>query len=158
MLAKRCGTRIAKRTGRAMIARCRLGGEEVTLMKPQTFMNLSGDAVANFVRREKVEPSEILVIYDDMAIPLGKLRIRPQGSAGGHNGMKSIIGRLGVNEFPRLRIGIGSARRDAVDHVLSRFHRTEKLIVHEAIIRAADAVEKMLTDGFEAAMNEYNRV
>jgi peptidyl-tRNA hydrolase, PTH1 family len=156
-LAKRYHTRIARRMGRATIVRVNIAGSDVTLMKPQTFMNLSGDAVANFARREKVQPSEILVVYDDMALPLGKIRIRPQGSAGGHNGMKSIIARLGTDEFPRVRIGIGSARRDAIDHVLSTFHRMEKQAVHEAILSAADAIEMILSDGLDAAMNEFNK-
>lgn len=157
VLAKRFHTRIAKRMGRAQIARVNTPAGEITLMKPQTFMNLSGDAVAHIARREKIDPSEILVIYDDMALPVGKIRIRPQGSAGGHNGMKSIIGRLGTDEFPRLRLGIGSARHEAIDHVLSRFRSQEKLAIHEAILRAADAVEMILTEGLEPAMNKFNR-
>lgn len=157
MLANRCHTRIARKMGRAQIARVTLSGVELTLMKPQTFMNLSGDAVAYIARREKIAPTEILVIYDDMALPLGRIRIKPQGSAGGHNGMKSIIGRLGTDDFPRLRIGIGSARGEAVDHVLSRFHRAEKQAIHGAILSGADAVEMILKDGLEAAMNVFNR-
>jgi PTH1 family peptidyl-tRNA hydrolase len=143
--------------GRALIGRVTIGGQEVTLMKPQTFMNLSGDAVSNLARREKIDPSDILVVYDDMALPLGRIRIRPAGSAGGHNGMRSIIACLHTDEFPRVRVGIGSARREAVDHVLSRFHRAEKQAAHEAIVTAADAIEMVLSDGLEAAMNRYNR-
>ncbi len=125
-------------------------------MKPLTFMNLSGEVVAYFARREKIDPSEILLVYDDIALPLGKIRIRPGGSAGGHNGMKSIISHLHTNEFPRVRVGIGSASRDVVDHVLSRFHRSERQTAHEAIVLAADAIEMILKDGIEAAMNCYN--
>lgn len=157
VIAKRHSVKILKRMGKALIARTAIAGQPVTLMKPQTFMNLSGEAVANFARREKVAPEEILVVYDDMALPLGRIRIRPGGSAGGHNGMKSIIGHLGSNEFPRVRIGIGSAYRDAVDHVLSRFRRGEKETVHNAIMQAADAVAMIAADGIEAAMNLYNR-
>ena len=156
VIAKRCKTRIAKRMGRSKIARVNIAGEDLTLMKPQTFMNLSGDAIANFARREKINPSEILIVYDDMALPIGKIRIRPQGSAGGHNGMKSIIARLGTDQFARVRIGIGNARRDAIDHVLSRFHTQEKQTIHEAIMKAADAVEMILSEGIEPAMNRYN--
>jgi peptidyl-tRNA hydrolase, PTH1 family len=157
VLAKRLHTRIAKRMGRALIARVNTPGGEIILMKPQTFMNLSGDAVAYLARREKIEPSEILVIYDDMALPIGRIRMRPQGSAGGHNGMKSMIARLGTDEFPRLRVGIGSARHEAIEHVLSRFHPQEKRAIHDSIMRAADAAEAILAEGLEAAMNRFNR-
>ena len=156
-LAKRHRTRIIRRMGRALIARARIAGQDVTLAKPQTFMNLSGEAVGYMARREKIEPSEILVIYDDMDLPLGRIRLRPDGSSGGHKGMRSIIERLGTKEFPRLRIGIGSADRDAVEHVLSRFRRGEREAARGAIQTAADAVEMILTDGLEAAMNLYNR-
>lgn len=157
ILAKRHHTLILKRMGRSLVGRATIKGQEVTLMKPLTFMNLSGEAVANFCRREKIDPSDVLVVYDDMALPLGKIRIRPGGSAGGHNGMKSIIAHIHTQEFPRVRVGIGSAHRDAIDHVLSRFHRSEKMAVHESIISAADAIEAILSDGLEAAMNQYNR-
>lgn len=157
LLAKRYKTRVLRRMGRALIARTTIADQEVILAKPQTFMNLSGEAVAHIARREKIDPADILVVYDDMALPLGKIRIRPGGSAGGHNGMKSIIYRLGTQEFPRLRVGIGSARCEAIDHVLSRFSRAERKIADEAIMDAADAVEMILSDGLEAAMNRYNR-
>lgn len=157
VLAKRHNVRILRRMGRSLIARAKIAGQEVTLMKPQTFMNLSGEAVAYFARREKIDPSEILVVYDDMALPLGRIRIRPGGSAGGHNGMRSIITHLHTQDFPRVRIGIGSTRHDAVNHVLSRFTRAERQAAHEAILNAADAIEMILSDGIEAAMNKYNR-
>lgn len=157
MLAKRWHTRIVRRMGRAVIGRAKVGDLEVTLLKPHTFMNLSGEAVAYIIRREKIDPSEILVVYDDMALPLGRIRIRPSGSAGGHNGMKSIIAHLHTQDFPRVRVGIGSTSRDASDHVLSRFARAERKDAHEAIITAADAVEAILTEGLESAMNRYNR-
>ena len=156
-LAKRHRTRIIRRIGRALIARATIAGQDVTLAKPQTFMNLSGQAVGYIARREKIEPSEILVIYDDMALPLGRIRIRPGGSSGGHKGMRSIIDRLGTTEFPRLRIGIGSADRDAALHVLSRFRRGEREAARTAIRSAADAVEMVLSEGIEPAMNVYNR-
>jgi PTH1 family peptidyl-tRNA hydrolase len=156
-LAKRHHVRIIRRMGRALIARARIAGQDVTLAKPQTFMNLSGQAVAHIARREKIEPSEILVIYDDMDLPLGRIRLRPDGSSGGHKGMRSIIERLGTTEFPRLRIGIGSADRDAALHVLSRFRRGEREVARKAIRSAADAVEMILSEGIEPAMNLYNR-
>lgn len=156
-LAKRCHTRILKRMGRALTARTTIAGQEVIFAKPQTFMNLSGEAVAYIARREKIEPSEILIISDDLNLPLGKIRIRKGGSAGGQKGMRSIISHLGTEEFPRLRIGIGSARGDAVDHVLSRFRRQEIPIIRETIQAAADAVEMIVAEGIETAMNKYNR-
>lgn len=157
-IAKRHHTGVQKRMGRALIGRITIGGQEIVLVKPQTFMNLSGDAVSHIVRREKIEPSEILVIYDDMALPLGKIRIRPSGSAGGHNGMKSLILRLGTQDFARLRVGIGAARGEAVDHVLSQFKRAEREIVKTTIMDSADAAEMIAEDGLEPTMNRYNRV
>ncbi|MEN6370781.1 MAG: aminoacyl-tRNA hydrolase [Armatimonadota bacterium] len=157
VIAKRLHVRILRRMGRALIARAKVEESEVTFMKPQTFMNLSGEAVSYIARREKIEPSEILVVYDDMALPLGKIRIRPGGSAGGHNGMRSIISHLHTQDFPRVRVGIGSAGGDAIDHVLSRFARQERQIAHEAILTAADAIEMIITEGLEPAMNRYNR-
>ena len=156
-LAKRCRTRILRRMGRALIARTTVAGTEVILAKPQTFMNLSGEAVAYIARRERIEPPDILVIYDDMDLPVGKIRIRPAGSSGGHKGVQSIINHLHTQEFPRVRIGIGSTDRDAIKHVLSRFNRRERAVINEAVRTAADAVEMILSDGIEAAMNVYNR-
>lgn len=156
-IAKRHHTGVQKRMGRALIGRIKIAGQEIVIVKPQTFMNLSGDAVSHIARREKIEPSEILVIYDDMALPLGKLRIRPGGSAGGHNGMKSLIFRLGTQEFPRIRVGIGSSRGEAVDHVLSPFKRGERDTVKWAIQDAADAAEMIAEESLEPAMNRFNR-
>lgn len=156
-IAKRYHTRIVKRMGRALTARITIDGQEILLAKPQTFMNLSGEAVSYIARREKIDPSDILVVYDDMALDLGRIRLRPEGSAGGQNGMKSIIARLGTQEFPRVRVGIGSHRGDAIDHVLSRFGRSELPIAREAIQTAADAVEMIVKEGLEPAMNQFNR-
>lgn len=156
-LAKRNHTKAANRIGRALTARITVNGEKIILAKPQTFMNLSGEAVSHIARREKIEPSEILVVYDDMALPLGKLRIRPQGSAGGHNGMKSIIAHLHTQDFPRLRVGIDSSGRGAVNHVLSKFRKAERGVINDAVFDAADAVEMMLSEGIEPAMNRYNK-
>jgi len=156
-LANRHGILVRKRIGRAMVGEGLIGGVEVMLAKPLTFMNLSGEAVRNIAERRRLDAGQILVVYDDMALDLGRLRIRGSGSDGGHKGMKSIIAALGTQQFPRLRIGIGLAERDAVDHVLSRFRRSERLFINEAISRAVDAVECVIINGVEAAMSEYNK-
>jgi peptidyl-tRNA hydrolase, PTH1 family len=127
------------------------------LMKPQTFMNLSGEAVANYARYHRINPPEILVILDDAAIRLGELRLRPSGSAGGHNGLESILVHIGTEAVPRLRIGIGAASGVLTDHVLGKFEASELEIVEASVSRAADAGEFANAHGIEAAMNLYNR-
>jgi len=122
-----------------------------------TFMNRSGWAVAELVREFAVRTEDTLVIYDDHALPMGNIRVRPRGSSGGHNGVASIIEALGTEEFPRVRIGIGPLRGDAVDYVLSPFTREEEPLAEEAVEAAADAVETILAEGIDAAMNQYNR-
>jgi PTH1 family peptidyl-tRNA hydrolase len=131
----------------------------VVLAKPQTFMNLSGEAVAPLLRMLELRPEDVIVVYDDMDLPTGRLRLRPDGSAGGHNGMKSLIQHLRSDRFPRLRIGVGRPGESAavIDHVLSKFNRDELDAVREAIPRSADAVEAILSDGLDAAMNRFNR-
>ncbi|MDH7602049.1 MAG: aminoacyl-tRNA hydrolase [Armatimonadota bacterium] len=154
--AKRRGVHTRTRRHRALIGRLAQDDEEVLLVKPQTYMNNSGSAVAALAREYGLQPSDIIVVYDDIDLPLGRLRIRAKGSSGGHKGVESIIQCLGSSEFPRIRIGIGRAG-DAIDHVLSRFTRQEKTIIEPVIERAADALDVVLTDGLEAAMNIYNR-
>lgn len=134
-------------------------GEKVILAMPQTFMNLSGESVRELVDYYKVDLDEIIVIYDDISLDVGKLRIRPRGSAGGHNGMKNIIQHLGCQEFPRIRIGVGDKPRgwDLADYVLSRFPKEEEALVQDGLSEASKACEMMITDGIEAAMNQFNR-
>jgi len=139
----------------------RSGGERVVLLKPTTFMNLSGQAVRAVLDWYKLEPSSVLVVYDDMDLPTGRLRIRLEGGAGGHNGMKSIISHLGTKAFPRLRIGIGSTAKDesgdaVVSHVLGRFAPADRKIVDAVIPMAVDAVDLSLRKGIERSMNLYN--
>jgi PTH1 family peptidyl-tRNA hydrolase len=145
--------------GEALTARCGRGPGAVLVVKPLTMMNLSGAAVAAVAGFYKVEPSAILVAADDVNLALGRLRLRARGTAGGHNGFKSVIESLGTEEFPRLRVGVGRGdpRRDLADHVLARFDDDERDEVDRAIARAADAVETFLAEGIEAAMNRYNR-
>jgi PTH1 family peptidyl-tRNA hydrolase len=133
----------------------RAGG--VVLCKPQTYMNLSGEAVSAVAGFYKIPASAMIVILDDMALPLGKLRLRSGGSAGGHNGLQSLIQHLGTPEVPRLRVGIGNAEPgEAVDHVLGRFGDEEKPLVSEAIDRAIAAIDCAQTNGLPAAMNAFN--
>jgi PTH1 family peptidyl-tRNA hydrolase len=134
-------------------------GEDTVLAKPLTFMNLSGDAVRDLLQFYKIEPSGLLVIVDDVNLELGRLRARPNGSAGGHNGLKSIIGVLGTEDFSRLRVGVGrgDARRDLADHVTARFEPDERPIVAEAVGRGADAAELFVAEGIGPVMNRFNR-
>jgi PTH1 family peptidyl-tRNA hydrolase len=145
--------------GDALTARCGRGPDAVLVVKPLTMMNLSGTAVAAVAGFYKVDTAAILVAADDVNLPLGRLRLRARGTAGGHNGFKSIIGCLGTEEFPRVRVGVGRGdpRRDLADHVLARFDDDERSEVERAIARAADAVETFLAEGIEAAMSRYNR-
>jgi PTH1 family peptidyl-tRNA hydrolase len=159
LLAKRHGLQweSAPRGIEALVANWRMGG--AILAKPLTFMNLSGGAVAGLLQFYKIEQADLLVIVDETQLETGRLRIRPEGSAGGHNGLKSLIASLGTNVFPRMRIGVGrgDTRRDLADHVLARFEAEERSVIDDAIGRVADAAELFVADGVPAAMNRYNR-
>jgi PTH1 family peptidyl-tRNA hydrolase len=126
--------------------------------KPLTFMNLSGAAVVPLLQFYKIEIADLLVIVDEVQLETGRIRIRPSGSAGGHNGLKSIIGSLGTDAFPRLRIGVGrgDTRRDLADHVLAKFDAEERAIIEDAIVRSADASEAFIDEGIQIAMNRFN--
>jgi PTH1 family peptidyl-tRNA hydrolase len=141
----------------ALVAKWRTAGTLVA--KPLTFMNLSGSAVGALLRFFKIDLADLLVVVDDTNLDLGRLRARPSGSAGGHNGLKSIIGALGTEDFARLRVGVGrgDARRDLADHVLAKFDPQERTEVAEAVGRAADAVELFVTEGIGPVMNGFNR-
>lgn len=140
----------------ALIAKVR-GADEVLLAKPLTFMNASGEAVGALLRYYKIEIADLLVVVDDVQLPLGKLRARVRGSAGGHNGLKSIVAHVG-DAFSRLRIGVGRGdpRRDLADHVLTRFDADEAAEVERVTARAADAAEMFVTSGIGAVMNGFN--
>lgn len=155
-LAKRHRIHVKKRMGRAMVGQGTIAEEEVLLAKPMTFMNLSGEAVSHLARRYRIKPEDIIVIYDDVDLPPGKIRIRPRGSAGGHKGMDSIIYHLRTQDFPRVRIGIGSIEGEAIDYVLSRFNRSDIALIKPAIASAASAVEAIIAEGIEPAMNKFN--
>jgi PTH1 family peptidyl-tRNA hydrolase len=132
------------------------GAGRVVLLKPLTFMNLSGEAVLAAASFYKIEPADVLVVTDDFALPLGMIRVRARGSAGGHNGLKSISALLGTTDFPRIRIGVGSPLESAIDHVLGTFPKDEWPVVHEMTALAADAAVITLTEGVHVAMNRFN--
>ena len=134
-------------------------GEKVIIAQPITYMNLSGESVRALVNFYKVAPEDIIVIYDDISLDVGQLRIRKKGSAGGHNGMKSIINHLGTDEFPRIRVGVGDKPKDwdLADYVLSRFQGDEQPAIREALQSTSDACRMIITSGIEAAMNQYNK-
>lgn len=133
-------------------------GGEVILVKPMTYMNRSGEPVGAIGQFYKIEPAEILIVLDDLALPLGRLRLRACGGPGGHNGLESILAQFGTEQIPRLRIGIGAAPRDdLVDYVLSRFFDEEKALVASTIDRATEAVKWAIDKGLVSAMNNFNQ-
>jgi PTH1 family peptidyl-tRNA hydrolase len=159
LVRRHAGGEYTSAPANAVYARARSLGDGALLVKPLTFMNLSGQAVRELLRYFRIEPADLLVVTDDVHLPLGRLRVRARGSAGGHNGLKSIIAELGTLELARLRVGVGrgDARRDLADHVLDRFEPEEQGIVDEAVTRAADAAEMFAVEGIDRAMNVFNR-
>ncbi len=158
-LAKKLGVNISRLRFKALTAECEINGERILLMKPQTFMNLSGEAVGEAARFYKIPPEHVLVVSDEVSLPLGKLRVRQKGSAGGHNGLKSIIAALGGDGFPRVRIGVGAPPHpeyDMADWVLSVFRNQDLEDMQSAAQRAAEAVITYISDGPERAMNRFN--
>ncbi|HIE28665.1 TPA: aminoacyl-tRNA hydrolase [Candidatus Poribacteria bacterium] len=140
----------------ALVAFGRLSDFDIILAKPLTFVNASGQSVAPIVSEFNLPLTELCVVYDDLNLDLGILRIRRAGSDGGHKGLKSIIHHLDSQDFPRLRVGIGKPADDAISHVLSEFTSEERVVIDESIEKAADALETLITDGIEAAMNKFN--
>jgi PTH1 family peptidyl-tRNA hydrolase len=164
-IAEDCGVMVSNRRGRALTARARLAGQDVLLAKPETFMNLSGLSVAALIQELGISPEDIIVLYDELALPLGTIRIRERGSANGHNGVKSISGALGTEEWLRIRIGVGKPaladgreiKAGGKDYLLSPMRKQELAVLDEVLDRARGAVEMVLTQGVGAAMNEFNR-
>ena len=158
-LAKEKGISIDRLRFRALTAQCELGGQPVLLMKPQTYMNLSGEAVGQAARFYKIPSEHVLVVSDEVSLPIGKLRVRAKGSAGGHNGLKSIIAALGPEDFPRIRLGVGGKPHpdyDMADWVLSVFRNQDAEDMQAACKRAAQAVEFYIENGPEKTMNRFN--
>lgn len=159
VLGKDLGVRIDRLRFRALTGKCVIGGRQVLLMKPQTYMNLSGEAVGQAARFFKVPAERVLVVSDEIALPPGRIRIRQKGSAGGHNGLKNIIAHLGTDQFPRIRIGVGAPPQpgpDQVDWVLGVPRNEDAAAYADAIRRAADAVQDYIQNGPEHAMGRYN--
>lgn len=154
------GIRICRKEAKALTGSGMIAGQKVLLVKPQTYMNLSGESIGNLVQFYKLDPeTEVVILYDDIHLPPGQLRIRTKGSAGGHNGIKNIIQHLGTEKFNRIRIGVGEVPlgRDQVSHVLSRFSREERKEIDEGIENAVQAVELLAAGRTDEAMNRFNR-
>jgi len=159
IVAKRAGVKVNRLKFNSLTAHASLGGGRALLMKPQTYMNLSGGAVWQAMRFHKVPLGNVIVVSDDVSLPAGKLRVRRRGSSGGHNGLKDIIGRCGGEDFPRIKIGVGGPPHedyDMADWVLSKLAGTDKKLIAEAADRAALALEMIITSGVEPAMAEFN--
>ena len=157
-LASRLDVEFGREKFGAQIAEARVDGEKVLLLKPLTFMNLSGNSVAQAARYHADAPSDILVVYDEVDLPLGRVRLRKSGSGGTHNGMRSVIERLGSEDVPRLRVGVGAEaqRGERVGHVLGKFRPDERPAIDEAMNRAVDACLGCIREVLDAAMNQYN--
>ena len=158
-LSRRSDTAVRKIRFHALTADAVVGSQGVLLMKPTTYMNLSGEAVGEAARFYKIPPDRVLVISDDVSLPQGKLRVRRSGSAGGHNGLKNIIAHLGTDQFPRIKVGVGGKPHpdsDMADWVLSKFTGPDRQAMEAAIARAADAVTCLLSQGVDQAMARYN--
>ena len=158
-MEKKLGVSINKMRFKALTQTADIGGKKVLLMKPQTFMNLSGDAIVQAANFYKVPPERVIVVSDETALPIGRLRTRRGGSAGGHNGLKSVIARLGTDQFPRIRLGVGDKPHpdyDMADWVLSAFKGQDAADMELVAKKAADAVECYITEGADRAMNKFN--
>jgi len=158
-IADQYNVKINKLKFKSLFAETKIAGEKVYLIKPQTYMNLSGEALREFSAFFKIAPENIIVINDDISLEAGKIRLRRKGSAGGHNGLKSIIYQLNTDEFPRIKMGVGAPKHedyDLADFVLGKFTKEEIPILEDAIIRAAKAAEEIVKSGMDSAMNKYS--
>lgn len=158
VLADRYHIDVSEKKHKALCGKGTVEGHKVLLVKPQTFMNLSGESLRAAADYYKIDPQDMIVIYDDISLEPGQLRIRLKGSAGGHNGIKNIIAHLGTQEFPRIKVGIGAKppKMDLADYVLGRFPAGEQKLMEEAFREAAEAAVMMINEGAERAMNHYN--
>ena len=159
-VAEQCGVTVDNRHCKALTARARIGKEEVLLAKPETYMNLTGLSVVELVRKYEVDPQkDLLVIYDELDLPLGTIRIRERGSSAGHKGMESVIGALGTQEIRRMRLGIAPDHpvKDGSRYVLGQFRKSQLIALDEMLEKSAEAVNMILNEGISAAMNRFNR-
>lgn len=159
-IAEQCGVMIENRHCKALTARSRIGNEEILLAKPETYMNLSGMSVLELVRKYEVEPEkDLIVIYDELDLPLGMIRVRARGSSAGHNGMQSIINALQTEELARIRIGVApdDPRKGGAKYILAPFRKSQLVAVDEALDVTAQAVNAIINDGMATAMNKFNR-
>lgn len=159
-VAEQCGVMVENRHCKALTARARIGKEEVLLVKPETYMNLSGLSVLELVRKYEVDPqTDLLAVYDELDLPLGKIRIRERGSSAGHKGMESILGALGTEGVPRMRLGIAPDHpvKNGSRYVLSQFKKSQLVALDEMLDKAAEAVNMIVNDGISVAMNRFNR-
>lgn len=158
-MAEKLDVKVNKLKFKALYGETKIGMEKVLLVKPQTYMNLSGDSIRDFCNFYKIPPENVIIINDDIAIEAGRLRIRSKGSAGGHNGLKSIIYQLNSDNFPRIRVGVGAPKHedyDLADFVLGRFSKEEIPVLEESIIKASKAVEEIIKNNIDSAMNKFN--
>lgn len=159
LLARREGLKLTRLRFRALTDTWAVGGKKILVMKPQTYMNLSGEAVGEAARFYKIPPERVIVISDDVSLPVGKLRVRASGSAGGHNGLKNIIAHLSTDAFPRIKVGVGAPPHpdyDMADWVIGAFSAQEKKVIDDALTRALGAAECIVTESVTAAMNRFN--
>ena len=159
ILADRMGIEIEEKKHKGLCGKGILAGQKVILLKPQTYMNLSGDSVGEMTQFYKIPLEHIIVINDDISLDVGRIRVRPKGSAGGHNGLKSIIYRLNSDTFPRVKMGVGAPKHedyDLADFVLGRFTKEEIPVMEDAIVKAEKAVAEIIKNGVQSAMNKYN--
>lgn len=159
ILADRMGIEVEEKKHKGLCGKGILAGQKVILLKPQTYMNLSGDSVGEMTQFYKIPPEHIIVINDDISLDVGRIRVRPKGSAGGHNGLKSIIYRLNSDTFPRVKMGVGAPKHedyDLADFVLGRFTKEEIPVMEDAIVKAEKAVAEIIKNGVQSAMNKYN--
>ena len=158
-MADKLNVKVKKLKFKALYGECEIAGEKTLLIKPQTYMNLSGESIAGFAQFYKINPSNIIIINDDISLETGRIRVRPKGSAGGHNGLKSIIYMLESDEFPRVKMGVGAPKNenyDLADFVLGHFTKEEIPIMEKAIMKASDAAEEIIRAGVASEMNKYN--
>ena len=158
LMARRWGIRLSERRPKAVLGRGRHLEQDIVLAKPRTFMNNSGEGVAYLMSRFGIRPEDLVIVYDEMALPVGKLRLRPAGSDAGHNGVRSIIGALGTQAFPRIRVGIGRPDPGAGDvaHVIGGFSDDEAPVIAKTVKQVAEAVDCLLVDGIDRAMSGFN--